>query len=130
MCQQSPVEKQQQQEQEQKKQEKGCPAVRCDPRRPVGVSTWTACVRSGAGTLKNDVIQFTVVELNNVDPNNHVHFELTKKLALQLEGIGMRTSYREVSSCESSTVLPIFRRDTKKNMPLPGLAQCRNCASS
>ena len=71
-----------------------------------------------------------MVELNNVDPNNHVHFELTKKLALQLEGIGMRTSYREVSSFESSTVLPIFRRDIEKNIPLPGLAQCRNCASS
>jgi len=72
-----------------------------------------------AEVLKNDVIQFAVA-LNNVDPNSHVHFELAKKLALQLEGMGMRTSYREVFDMFHSNTTAgwpiafVFRRPTLK----------------
>jgi len=72
-----------------------------------------------AEVLKNDVIQFAVA-LNNVDPNSNVHFELAKKLALQLEGMGMRTSYREVFDMFHSNTTAgwpiafVFRRPTFK----------------
>uniref|UniRef100_A0A7S1B3Q4 Ysc84 actin-binding domain-containing protein n=1 Tax=Corethron hystrix TaxID=216773 RepID=A0A7S1B3Q4_9STRA len=76
-----------------------------------------------AEVLKNDVVQFAVA-LNNVDPNSNIHFELAKKLALQLEGMGMRTSYREIFDMFHSNTTAgwpiafVFRRPTSKEIKI------------